>query len=162
MWKRMSDWFAGTGSWRETAWLAAGGAACIVLSQLIWTQDANRPGLALLFAGGVVFALMIARRWKSRRKYYILGIGSLAGFIVFVLLHNLFYALAESSGDALLAGFLNVLSVSSFILAVVGSPVFLVVSMVGLLFTAGRRDRETPPQARIPLEENGDDPSSPQ
>jgi len=99
----------------------------------------------ILFLGPIViFALLgvallfftIKKKVKGAlRKYLLLTGASSAGFFVFIVLHNLFYALAVISENiTILKYILEILHAGFFIIAVIVCPIGILIGMIGTLF----------------------------
>jgi hypothetical protein len=105
-----------------------GGAAGLILG-----IDDNPPGVAVLFAGLVCLTLAAVHRWRRPRSFLWLTLSALGCFVVFAVVHNVFYGVAEVLADQpILTGLFTVLSVGSFLLAVLVAPPILVVGLIGM------------------------------
>jgi hypothetical protein len=118
--------------------LAAGlGLAALATALLV---GAGGPaGFPFLLGASAAFLLAVVHRWRSPRKFLFLAAGSALGFVVFALLHNVFYALGElSAASPVLVAACEALHVSSFLLAVAACPVGVLVGLAGALVTGLR------------------------
>ena len=130
-----------SGCWRPAATLVliAAGCACLAAALLVGIAD-NPPGLALVYLAVTAWILALALRWRRVRSYLILLGASLVGFVVAVVLHNLFYALGVVAPDAVvLQAVLGFLEVAFFLLAVFVCPPGAVIGAVGGLVLAVRQ-----------------------
>jgi hypothetical protein len=85
-------------------------------------------------AGLGLAVLVIRAKLSGKVKTFLLASGyAAAGFLVGVVLHNLFYALASMTASAFLSGLLGFLEGAFFILAVLVCPLALLVGIVGSL-----------------------------
>jgi len=76
----------------------------------------------------------------KRKLFLILAGGSSVGLLVFVVLHNLFYALGVYFENVeVMRYLLEALSVVSFILAIVGGPLAFLVGVIGTIVLMVRR-----------------------
>ena len=90
---------------------------------------------AMFTLAGIGLAVMVMRAGLTGKiKIFLLACGyAAAGFLLGVVLHNLFYALASMTTSAILSGFLGFLEGTFFILAVIACPLALLVGIVGTL-----------------------------
>lgn len=136
-------------NWRRGIKLTFLGTAAIALvaALLVGVAD-NPPGLALVYIAVTAFILAWVHSWRTIRHFLILLVVSLVGFPVAVVLHNLFYALAQlASGFVGLAQVLGVLDATFFVVAVLVCPPGAVVGAVGAAALAVRnffRNRRGP------------------
>jgi hypothetical protein len=97
----------------------------------------NPPGLALCYLATVSLILAFVHTWRKVKYFLILLGASVIGFAVFVVLHNLLYALAEISSDiVVLKHSLEFLSAASFLTAIFVCPVGLLIGLIGSILTA--------------------------
>jgi hypothetical protein len=119
--------------------LIAAGGACLAAALLVGVAD-NPPGLALVYLAVTAWILALAHRWRRVRSFLILLGASLSGFLVAVVLHNLFYALGVVAADAVvLQAVLGFLEVAFFLVAVFVCPPGAVIGAVGALVLAVRQ-----------------------
>jgi hypothetical protein len=119
--------------------LVAAGCVCLAAALLMGIAD-NPLGLALVYLGVTAWILALALRWRRVRNYLILLGASLVGFVLAVVLHNLFYALGVVAADAvLLQAVLGFLEVTFFLLAVFVCPPGALIGAVGGLVLAVRQ-----------------------
>jgi len=97
----------------------------------------NPPGLALCYLATVSLILAFVHTRRKTWQFLILLGGSVIGFAVFVVLHNVFYALAEISSDiVVLSQMLKFLDAASFLVAIFVCPAGLLIGAVGSLVMA--------------------------
>ena len=119
--------------------LVAAGCVCLAAALLVGIAD-NPSGLALVYLAVTAWILALALRWRRVRSFLILLGASLAGFIVAVVLHNLFYALGVVAADAVvLQAVLGFLEVVFFLAAVFVCPSGAVIGAAGGLVLAVRQ-----------------------
>jgi hypothetical protein len=107
----------------------------------------NAPGLLLVYGAVTSFILAFAHRWREPRKFFLLLGLSFLSFIVFAVLHNVFYAIGESSNVSWVTSLMDVLHVGSFLVAVLICPPGILVGLIGYFIT-GFRARRSHAQAR--------------
>lgn len=80
----------------------------------------------------ILTVLVFKQKLKGKLKKYLLLTGfSAVGFFVFVVLHNMFYALAELSKDiAILPNILEVFHATFFIISVIVCPIGFLIGIV--------------------------------
>lgn len=103
-------------------------------------------GLLILSGGILVFVTHKSDLKRGKPKTFLLISGfSAVGFVLGVILHNAFYALAILAKNIpLLPAVMNVLEVAFFLIAVILSPLGLLVGLVGTLVFWKQFDQETP------------------
>ena len=102
----------------------------------------NLPGLLLIYGAVTSFILAFAHRWREPRRFFLLLGLSFLGFVVFAVLHNVFYAIGESSNTSWGTSLMEVLHVGSFLVAVLICPPGILVGLIGY-FVAGFRARKS-------------------
>ncbi len=90
-------------------------------------------GMFTLAGLGLVVMVYQAKLGGKLKIFLLLAGFAAAGFLVGVVLHNLFYALASMTTSAILSGLLGFLEGTFFILAVLVCPLALLVGIVGTL-----------------------------
>lgn len=96
----------------------------------------NPPGLALCYLAIVSLILAFVHGWRKVKYFLILLGGSVIGFAVFAVLHNVFYALAEISSDiVVLSQMLKFLDAASFLVAIFVCPAGLLIGVIGGMLT---------------------------
>ncbi len=117
------------------------GAVALIAAFLVGVAD-NLPGLVLVYVAVTAFMLALVHTWRSVKRFLILLGAALLGFPLAVVLHNLFYALAELASDfAGLVQVLGLLEVLFFLVAVVISPPGALVGAAGAAVMAILRAR---------------------
>jgi len=97
----------------------------------------NTPGLVLCYIAAISFVLAFVHTWKRVKLFLLLSGGALAGFAVFAVLHNLFYALGQIAADIIvLKQLLEFLHVIFFIAAVLVCPAGFLIGVIGSIATA--------------------------
>jgi hypothetical protein len=133
-----------TGGRRSRRWtlgLLAAGCVFLAAGLVLGVAD-NPPGLALAYLAVSAWILAFAHRWRRVKSFLLLLAASLVGFPVLVVLHNLFYALAEmAAGIAGLRQVLGFLEVVFFLLAVLVCPPGVLIGALGSGLSALRRRR---------------------
>lgn len=105
------------------------------------------PGLLLVYGAVTSFIMAFAHRWREPRKFFFLLGLSFLSFIVFAVLHNVFYAIGEGSNVSWVTSLMDVLHIGSFLVAVLICPPGILVGLIGY-FIAGFRARKSHSQAR--------------
>ena len=103
----------------------------------------NPPGLVLSYISATLFIVALVHPWKHPRNYWLLISGSVLAFVLLVVLHNAFDALASGSSgvaDDLLEG----VGTAAFLVATLICPPALLVGAFGALVTS-RRERHSHP-----------------
>jgi hypothetical protein len=120
--------------------LAICGAAAIAAA-LVGISD-NPPGILLALAAAVAFVTAFVHPWRTPGQFARLLLASVLGLLLFVVLHNVFEALAGMAEDvAVLHGLLEGLGAAAFLLATLVCPAAFLVSVVALavVFIQDRR-----------------------
>ena len=103
----------------------------------------NPPGLALCYLATVSLILSFVHGWRKVKYFLILFGSSVIGFAVFVVLHNVFYALAEISSDiVVLNRSLEFLHAAFFLVAIFVCPAGLLIGTIGGMLTVAARFKE--------------------
>ncbi|HLF72701.1 MAG TPA: hypothetical protein VI524_00005 [Anaerolineales bacterium] len=80
--------------------------------------DDNPPGILLAFLAAIAFVLAFVHPWRTARQFRFLLYASVLGFPLFVILNNVFKAVAHNSATAgALQNLLQGLAVAAFFLA---------------------------------------------
>ena len=102
----------------------------------------NLPGLALCYLAVAAFILAFVHTWRQVRRFLILLGASLVGFLIFVVLHNLFYALAQISAHIVVLGqLLEYLHAVFFLVAILVCPAGFLIGAAGSVAMAVMRAR---------------------
>lgn len=102
----------------------------------------NPPGILLAFLAATAFVLAIVHPWRTARQFRFLLYASLLGLALFVLLNNVFAAVAHNSATTgALQILMQGLAVAAFFLATLICPAAFIVGAVGsvVLFIRSRR-----------------------
>jgi hypothetical protein len=83
--------------------------------------------------GALLVYLTFKSRVKGKLKVFLLILGfSSAGFLVFSVLHNFFYALAIVSENIIVLKYIfEFLHVASFLISIVGCPIGFIIGAIG-------------------------------
>lgn len=123
---------------------------CVLLaiaSRVVGISD-NPPGILLAFLATGAFVLAFVHPWRTARQFRFLLFGSVLGFVIFAILHNVFDAVASKWATAgALHILLEGLSVAAFLLALLGFPPAVFIGAVGWVAMAIRY-RGRPAQGR--------------
>ena len=97
----------------------------------------NWTGITLCYIAATTLILAFTHTWRKVKNFLILSGASLVGFPVFVVLHNVFYGLAELANDIiLLSRLLEFLHAGFFIIATLVCPAGFLIGAVGSGVTA--------------------------
>jgi hypothetical protein len=120
--------------------------ACVALAGgLIVGVNDNLPGIALLFGGLICLVLAVVYRWRRPKSFLLLFALSALGFVVFAILHNVFYAIGESVDIAWVQALMEALSVGAFLIAILLCPAGILVGLVGWIAVLNRTRKESDP-----------------
>lgn len=93
----------------------------------------NPPGLILCYLATASLILAFVHRWRKLKSFLILLGASIIGFLVFVILHNVFYAFAEIAVDITILNYLlEFLHAVFFLIAVLVCPTGLLIGTIGI------------------------------
>jgi hypothetical protein len=127
---------------RTLVFLALGGAAAIAAA-LVGISD-NPPGILMALAAAVALVLAFVHPWRTRRQFGRLLLASVLGFLLFVVLYNVFDALAGMADHvAVLHGLLEGVGGAAFLLATLVCPAAILVSVVALVVALIRNRRRS-------------------
>ena len=104
--------------------------------------DDNPPGILLAFLAATAFVLAFVHPWRTARQFRLLLYASVLGLALFVILNNVFAAVAHNSATAgALQNLLQGLAVAAFFLATLICPAAFIVGAVGsvAMFIRSRR-----------------------
>jgi len=117
---------------------------CVTLAGgLIVGISDNPPGIALVYGGIICLVLAAVCRWRRPKSFLLLFAFSAAGFIVFAVLHNVFYAVGESVDISWVQSLMEALHVGAFLIALLLCPAGIVVGLVGWIAILIRTRRES-------------------
>jgi len=92
-------------------------------------------GVILVMLGSVLIGLTLVQKVEGKlKKFLILTGASAAGFFVFVLLHNIFYALEQiTSHIAILSYLMKAFEVIFFLIAIFACPIGFFIGLIGTI-----------------------------
>ena len=143
-WKTLREFLKAKVRSKEVLVPAGVFCALLVAAFLVGISD-NVPGLVLCFLAAAVPFVAVTRKWQRMKSFLILLGASLAGFLVFVVLHNAFYAFGViTERIPVFSDLMGFFDAAFFIVAVFICPVGVVVGVVGsvTLFIRRRRSNE--------------------
>jgi hypothetical protein len=130
---------------RKRTFLFLGACGIFSVGAALVTVSDNPPGIALALLAAAAFILAFVHPWRTARQYGFFFVASVAGFVVFAVLHNVFDALASLMANVrVVHGLLEGLSVAAFLLAILICPPAIVVGAVGWAITLIRKRRAEP------------------
>jgi hypothetical protein len=110
----------------------AAALVAVAVPSVLGLEEPIAPILWLV--GGICLVLAVVHRWRRPRAFLELLLGSLVGFILFAVLHNLCYGVAEYFKEvAIVRGFFELLHVGFFLIAVMLCPAGAIVGALGAL-----------------------------
>ncbi len=127
---------------RKELFVLAGIFCALVISAILVGVSDNLPGIVLCYLAAITLLIAVTRTWKRTKMFLILLGASVGGFIVFVVLHNVFYGLTIlTSHISALSHLMEVFHIAFFIIAVFLCPAAFLVGAVGSIVLAikGRR-----------------------
>ena len=96
----------------------------------------NLLGLALCYIAAISIILAFVHCWRKLKYFLILMSASLLGFVVFVVLHNAFYALGQMAANLIiLSWLLEFFHAVFFIIAILVCPAGFLIGMAGSIIT---------------------------
>lgn len=119
-------------------------AICGLLAISAWVVgiDDNPPGILLAYLAAIAFVLAFVHPWRTAKQFRRLLYASVLGLVLFIVLNNIFAAVAHSSATAgTLQYLLQGLAVGAFFLGTLIFPAAFMVGAVGsvAMFIRGRR-----------------------
>ena len=92
-------------------------------------------GVILVILGSILIGLTLVQKVEGKlKKFLILTGASAAGFFVFALLHNIFYALAQVSSHIIILSYLmKAFEVIFFLIAIFACPIGFVIGVIGTI-----------------------------
>lgn len=104
--------------------------------------DDNPPGLLLAYLAAIAFVLAFAHPWRTARPFLLLLLASVIGVVLFIILNNLFAAVAHD--PAVMGAFQKLvqgLAVLAFFLGTMIFPAGFIVGALGsvVMFIRNRR-----------------------
>jgi len=103
-------------------------------------------GVILVILGSVLIGLTLVQKIEGKfKKFLILTGASAAGFFVFVLLHNIFYALEQITGNITILSYLmKALEVVFFLIAIFACPIGFVIGVIGTIVMFSKKRKILP------------------
>ena len=117
---------------------------CVILAffaYVVGISD-NPPGIALAFLSTISFLLAFTHSLRSSKQFrYLIYISGL-GFVISVILHNVFEGIASNiEGTSIAQGFLNGIGVAFFLIAIFICPIGLIIGAIGTAVISSRERR---------------------
>lgn len=125
-------------------------AACAIGAAVVGISD-NPPGILLAYLAATALVLALVHPWRTSRPFKRLLYGSVLGFVVSAVLHNLISGIASgSAGTGPLARLFEGLAGFFFIVAVLLCPPALLIGAAGAVIAFFRDRRENGSDGRPP------------
>ena len=118
---------------QKTTYLYISISIVLITAALIVSIDDNPPGIIIFFLGSIILVVAFTHNYKKAGSYLLLGVFSMAGFAVSVLLHNVFEAIG---GEGTILGIVGAMF---FLIAIFICPACLVVGIVGSIVKAFKK-----------------------
>lgn len=98
-------------------------------------------GVILVILGSMLIGLTLVQKVEGKlKKLLILTGASAAGFFVFVLLHNIFYALGQvASHITILSYLMKAFEVVFFLVAIFASPIGFLIGVIGTIVLLNKK-----------------------
>ena len=98
-------------------------------------------GVILVILGSVLIGLTLVQKVEGKLKKFLTLTGaSAAGFFVFALLHNIFYALAQVTGHiAILSYLMKAFEVIFFLTAIFACPIGFLIGVIGTIIIFNKK-----------------------
>lgn len=130
---------------KNRTFILLGISAVLVAAAAIVGNSDNPPGLIVAYLSVTSLVVAFVHPWKASQQFRRLLYASGLGFIVFVVLHNVFYALAAAAGGSGLAGdLLAGAGAVFFVLGTVLCSVGFLIGAVGAVLTSTRESHSRP------------------
>ena len=127
---------------RKTTFGFLGAAVVLAAAGLIVGISDNPPGIILLYLSSLALVLAVTHGWKDPRRFGVLFLSCVVGFVVLVVIHNFSEVGADRiSHMPVLAVALSAVSVISFLLALFVCPWGCVVGAIGGIHAVDSRRR---------------------
>ena len=111
-------------------------ALALGMALLVGVSD-NVSGLVLVHLACGLLIVAFVCTWREPQPFLKMLVASLISVPVFVVLHNLAYAVTQTTADMpLISGFFEFLGAICFIIAVVIAPTAVIISAIGAIITA--------------------------
>ena len=122
--------------------LVAIGCVALAGALIVGISD-NPPGIALLYGGLICLVLAAVCRWQRPKSFLLLFALSVLGFVVFAILHNVFYGIGKSIDVSWVQALMEGLHVGAFLIALLLCPAGILVGLVGWIVSLIRTRRES-------------------
>ena len=103
-------------------------------------------GIILVILGSILIGLTLVQKVEGKlKKFLILTGASAAGFFIFALLHNIFYALEQvTSHITILSYLMKAFEVIFFLIAIFACPIGFLIGVIGsiVLFIKKRKNEQ--------------------
>ena len=98
-------------------------------------------GVILVILGSVLIGLTLVQKVEGKlKKFLILTGASAAGFFVFALLHNIFFALEQITNHIIILNYLmKALEVIFFLIAIFASPIGFLIGLIGTIIMFNKK-----------------------
>ena len=107
--------------------------------------DDNPPGIFLAFGAAAALILAFIHPWRTTKQFVRFLIAAIVAFVLLAVLHNVFYGLADmAENQKALQIVLQVLSVATFLIAVLICPPAIAIGVVGSIALIILRHRQSP------------------
>jgi len=103
-------------------------------------------GVILVILGSVLIGITLVQKVEGKLKKFLILTGvSAAGFFIFALLHNIFYALAQVSGHIIILSYLmKAFEVIFFLITIFACPIGFVIGVIGTLVMFNKKRKMLP------------------
>ncbi len=118
---------------RAKTLISLGICGLAIIGAAILGVDDNPPGLTLAYVAAACFVFAFVHSWRSVRKFGLLALASLVGFLIFALIHNIFEGFVFPITTGLVKSVVEGISVAAFLLAVLISPAGFAVGLMGMV-----------------------------
>jgi hypothetical protein len=100
----------------------------------------------LVIFSSVLIGLTLVQKVEGKLKKFLILTGvSAAGFFVFALLHNIFYALEQITGNIVILSYLRkVLEVIFFLIAIFACPIGFIIGAIGTIVMFSKKRKMLP------------------
>lgn len=134
-----------SGKYRKRTSVLIGLALIAVSLSLILEIEDNPAGITVIYIGVMSLILSMTYIWSLKKAFLILALISAIGFPFFIVLHNIFFGIAELTTHIKLVSELTYfLDTVSFLIAMLICPPGVLVGLVGTLFLFIKERRSTP------------------
>ncbi len=121
---------------RVSLLFAAGAVVAGILAVVFGFPGEYLGGILLAYLSSGLLIMALVHSWRAPRKFVMLALVSFGAFVVFAVLHNLAYAVAELTHSMpIVSGLFSILEVLFFLLAVLLAPAGVGIGIVGALVT---------------------------